>query len=227
MARNTTTAQGGGPTERARSARSASAPKTSAPGAAAEVEAEPGCDADLAESAEAPASRPQRAASTPTNWRPRFLAHLGETSNVTAAALHARVSPAIVYKHRRTDPDFRAAWFAALAEGYDNLEMELLQHLRAVETGGEEGGAAPPAKKRAFDTATAFRCLAAHRDSVRQEKGRRALDHEVATIASINEKIDRLRLNAKAADKAIVAARRTNRERTRAAPEGGEDGGQG
>ncbi|WP_133366658.1 hypothetical protein [Qipengyuania sediminis] len=143
----------------------------------------------------------------PTNWRARFLAHLGETSNVTAAARHAKVPLHVVYKHRRTDPAFRGAWFAALAEGYDNLEMELLQHLRGKEEEGEAPGAS--AAKRKFDTATAFRCLTAHRESVAREKGRRTLADEVATIAAINEKIDRLRLNAKASDQAVRKARKT------------------
>lgn len=73
------------------------------------------------------------------NWQAKFLARLGETSNVTAAAEAGRVSLSHVYKQRRTDAQFARAWFDALAEGYDNLEMELLQHLRAGK--GEEAGA--------------------------------------------------------------------------------------
>jgi hypothetical protein len=162
-----------------------------------------------------PGAKP--APSIPTNWRKRFLAHLGETSNIAAAARHARVPVRIVYKHRRADPVFRAKWFEALAEGYDNLEMELLQHLRAIES--ED---APPPPRGKFDTATAFRCLAAHRESVLREKGRRSLAEEVATIESINAKIDRLRLNERAADKAIRAARESNRARTAGAAADGE-----
>jgi hypothetical protein len=154
---------------------------------------------------------------TPRNWQKIFLAHLGETSNVTAAAEAAAISLSRVYAMRRTDPGFARAWFDALAEGYDNLEMELLQHLRAAGTGGGEEGDAP-AGRRKFDTATAFRCLAAHRDSVAREKGRRTLAQEVATISAINAKIDRLRLNAQASEKAIRAARRGNRARRRADP---------
>lgn len=143
------------------------------------------------------------------NWQAKFLARLGETSNVTAAAEAGRVSLSHVYKQRRTDAQFARAWFDALAEGYDNLEMELLQHLRAGK--GEEAGAS--SARARFDTATAFRCLAAHRESVAREKGRRTLAEEVATIESINAKIDRLRLNEKAATKAIAAARKSNRGR--------------
>lgn len=135
----------------------------------------------------------------------RFLAELVESSNVAAAAAAADMTTSQVYRLRRTDPAFARRWFAALAEGYDNLEMELLAHLRS--------GDHPEAQKTKFDAATAFRCLAAHRESVAREKGRRGLEDEVETIASINAKIDRLRLNAKASDKAVREARKAARAR--------------
>lgn len=138
----------------------------------------------------------------------RFLTVLGETSNVSHAAAVADVPVGRVYKLRRQDPAFARRWYAALAEGYDNLEMELLGRLRA----GEGGETAKDAKK--FDTAAALRCLAAHRDSVAREKGRRALAEEVATIASLNDKIDKLRLNAEAGAKAIAAARKEKARRS-------------
>lgn len=105
---------------------------------------------------------------------------------------------------RRTDPDFAARWYAALAEGYDNLEMELLARLRdgRLEEPDTEG------KPRKFDFATALRCLTAHRDNVAREKGRRTLAEEAATIETINAKIDALRARAKegaAAERRIKA----------------------
>lgn len=129
----------------------------------------------------------------------RFLDELAATSNVAAAAAVADVTLSKIYKLRRTDPDFARRWYEALAEGYDNLEMELLAHLRS---GGE------PAKTK-FDTAAALRCLTAHRESVAREKGRRTLADEAATIASINAKIDAMRERAKESDAAIRAARKT------------------
>jgi hypothetical protein len=133
----------------------------------------------------------------------RFLDELAETSNVAAAAAGADLPVSKVYRLRRTDPDFARRWYAALAEGYDNLEMELLAHLRSGE-GADSGSAA----KRKFDTATALRCLTAHRESVAREKGRRTLADEVATIAAINAKIDSLRARAKEGEKAVRAARK-------------------
>jgi hypothetical protein len=146
----------------------------------------------------------------PKNWRDKFLAALAETSNISAAADIADISLGWVYKTRREDPDFKARWYAALAEGYDNLEMELLAHLR----GSEAGGAGEASRK--FDTGTALRCLTAHRESVAREKGRRTLADEAATIASINTKIDAMRERAKESDAAIRAARKAIANRTRA-----------
>ena len=136
-----------------------------------------------------------------------FLTRLAETSNVSAAADEAELTTATVYAKRRTDPDFARRWYAALAEGYDNLEMELLAHLRS----GGEAGESPKAR---FDTAAALRSLTAHRESVAREKGRRTLADEAATIASINAKIDAMRQRARDSDAAIRAARKAIADRT-------------
>jgi hypothetical protein len=136
----------------------------------------------------------------------RFLDELAESSNVAAAAV-ADIPVGTVYRLRRTDPDFARRWYAALAEGYDNLEMELLAHLRS--------GESPEGPKRKFDVATALRCLTAHRESVAREKGRRTLADEVATIEAINAKIDALRARAKEGDKAVRAARKATAKRAK------------
>ena len=130
----------------------------------------------------------------------RFLEALADSSNVRAAAALAGIDPRKIYRLRRDDPDFARRWYAALAEGYDNLEMELLEHLRS---GGEAGEAAG----RKFDTAIALRCLTAHRESVAREKGRRSLADEVTTIAALNAKIDALRERAEENEQVIRAAR--------------------
>jgi hypothetical protein len=58
--------------------------------------------------------------------RQLFLDELSESANVRAAARAADVSPSCVYRERRASEGFRAAWSAALAEGYARLETELL-----------------------------------------------------------------------------------------------------
>jgi hypothetical protein len=140
----------------------------------------------------------------------RFLAELAATSNVAAAAAAAELAVGNVYRLRRTDPAFAKRWYAALAEGYDNLEMELLLHLRS----GDATEALGDGPKRKFDVATALRCLTAHRESVAREKGRRTLADEVATIAAINQKIDAMRARAKESDAAIHRARKITAQRT-------------
>lgn len=115
----------------------------------------------------------------PQRWRKDFLAKLAETSNVSRACEHAGVGPRSVYDLRRRDPGFAEKWAAALCEGYDNLELEMLHHLRSGES--TASGASR------FNFAAAVRMLLAHRDAVAREKGRRT---EVGA-AEIRESIDR------------------------------------
>ena len=139
------------------------------------------------------------------NWQAIFLNELAETSNVKAACNVASVSQSLVYKTRRENADFARQWYAALAEGYDNLEMELLSRLREGRLEDvDEGG-----NKRKFDIGTAFRCLIAHRETVAKEKGRATLDDEVATMKSINAKIDEIRRREERA--AQLAAKRVSK----------------
>ena len=139
------------------------------------------------------------------NWQVIFLNELAETSNVKAACNAAAVSQSLVYKTRREDADFARRWYAALAEGYDNLEMEMLLRLREgrLEDVDKEGN------RRKFDIGTAFRCLVAHRDTVAREKGRATLADEVTTMKSINAKIDEIRRREERA--AELAAKRAAR----------------
>ncbi|MCA0910317.1 hypothetical protein [Qipengyuania gaetbuli] len=139
------------------------------------------------------------------NWERIFINALAETSNVKAACELAGVSQSLVYKTRREKAEFARQWYAALAEGYDNLEMELLSRLREgrLEDIDKDGN------KRKFDIGTAFRCLIAHRDTVAKEKGRATLDDELATMKSINAKIDEIRRREEAA--AALEAKRARK----------------
>jgi len=148
--------------------------------------------------------KPGRRYGAPRNWRDVFIAALAETSNVTAAARLADINLSHVYKTRREDPAFALRWFAALSEGYDNLEMELLYRLRSGKL--EETDA--DGTKRKFDIGTAFRCLFAHREAVIREKGRRMMADESATIASINAKIDAMRAREKEAERLLAGTPR-------------------
>lgn len=122
------------------------------------------------------------------DWRTTFLDTLSRTSNVSAAARAARVDPGMVYRTRRSDPQFARDWFQALCDGYDMLELDLLRRLRMGDLDN------PAAKRRRkFDNATAFRLLAAHRDTVGQMRAAQEQVAEEDIIASINAKLDLMR----------------------------------
>jgi hypothetical protein len=120
------------------------------------------------------------------HWRGLFLMVLAETSNVSAAAREAGVNPSRAYKVRREEPAFRQAWYAALLEGYEHLEMETLHRLRmGVEAGRED---------RKFDIANALRLLMMHRETVARERALHCEDDEEAVLAELNAKLDQMRL---------------------------------
>lgn len=123
-------------------------------------------------------------------WSKIFLAELAATSNVTASAKKAGIGTSAAYEARRSRPEFNRAWQQALCEGYDHLEMELLARLR----GGEVKPAAGAKRGvRAFDNATAFRLLAAHRDSAARQRAVRNQEDAEAIVQSINAKLEQMR----------------------------------
>lgn len=125
-------------------------------------------------------------------WRANFFDALVETSNVSASAARAGVPLSTVYKLRRRDAAFAARWREALHEGYDNLEMELLGHLR------------DPRPTRKMDAAAALRLLVAHRETVARERALREDDDEQAVLDSIDRFIEDMRQRRLAND-AILA----------------------
>ena len=60
-----------------------------------------------------------------------FFGELAEVCNVAAAARAAGFPDAkSAYTRKKRDPDFRAAWEEAVAEGYGRLELEMLERAR-------------------------------------------------------------------------------------------------
>ena len=116
-----------------------------------------------------------------THWRTYFLQHLAATSNVSASAKKAGISLSRAYKTRREHADFAAAWRAALYEGYEYLEMEVLACLRGYDP------------ERKLDIANAIRLLAAHRATVAEERARRGGRDEAAVFAALDRKLDAIR----------------------------------
>ena len=64
-------------------------------------------------------------------WQAQFLAYLGKTANVSAAARFAGQPRSAVDEYRKREAAFAAAWLQALEEAADRLEMEALR--RAVD----------------------------------------------------------------------------------------------
>ena len=123
-------------------------------------------------------------------WQAVFLAALANTSNVAAAARQAKVASSTVYELRRKDAEFNRRWQVALCEGYDNLEIELLQRLRTGEIKPLPGS---QKSVRSFDNATALRLLAAHRESTARERAYREHVSAADVRASIERKVEALR----------------------------------
>jgi hypothetical protein len=139
------------------------------------------------------AGRPARRQFSRTiQWKTAFLHALAETSNVTAAAARVNIPTRTVYKLRREDRDFAAKWLAALHEGYDNLEMEVLGHLR------------DPQPDRKMDVTAALRLLAAHRETVERHRALTEEEDEQAVLDSIDQFIEDMRQR-RAANTAILS----------------------
>lgn len=57
------------------------------------------------------------------SWRPKFLAALAESCNVTYSATVAGIDRHTAYDHRNKDEAFRALWDDAIEQGVDGLEL--------------------------------------------------------------------------------------------------------
>ena len=129
------------------------------------------------------------------HWRGQFLAILAETSNVSHAIKKTNTCSSRVYEARRKDADFRRKWHEALCEGYDQLEMDVLRRLREGDFKDKNDGK--------FDFANALRVLSAHRQTVSQQRARDSDLDEETVLASLNEKLDRIRNRERAVTKLL------------------------
>ena len=131
------------------------------------------------------------------DWCTPFLERLAETSNVTRAAEKAGVEPSTAYRLRRENDRFASDWHDALLEGYEHLEMEVLQRLR-------EG--ADQSDKHKFDNANALRLLSLHKQTIDKIRAQRSKRTEVDVLKEINRRIDRVRLREKRSSRGANAA---------------------
>ncbi len=101
--------------------------------------------------------------------RDAFILSLSETCNVSLSAERAGIALSTVYKMRRRDAAFAAAWQRALDDGYQRLEMGLVQAALAAVEGqrpdATDGGDRPIVEPMTMDQA--LRLLGRHEGSVR------------------------------------------------------------
>jgi transposase-like protein len=96
--------------------------------------------------------------------RKAFLIHLSETANVSASARKVDVGTSSIYAERRRLSDFRAAWTAALAEGYARLEADMLSDALTTASGNTKDATL---KARAQKDRLRLALLSMHRASVK------------------------------------------------------------
>lgn len=137
-----------------------------------------------------------------------FLDTLAATCNVSAAARAIGVQDvALVYKRRRRDAEFVAAWGDALALGYQMLETQLVGHALA---GGADADPLDGGACAAVNVELALKLLKEHRDRPGKPKGGRPPSYAAPedTNQAILAKLDQLE---KA--RALKAARGAGKER--------------
>jgi len=110
-------------------------------------------------------------ARSPRSWtvakQRKFLEALAESCNVKLAAKRAGLSTSRAYVRRAEDASFRAGWDRALATGYAQLEMLLLERaLHGVEKRviGRDG---TTTVMRIYSDRVALALLRMHRDNVK------------------------------------------------------------
>lgn len=106
----------------------------------------------------------------------RFLRELAKSCNVQRSADLTSVSIDTVYRHRRTDADFREQWARAIEIAYDELMLEMLRRARfgtekAIIYGGKQVGVFND-----LNDTMAIRLLSMHMANVAQHKIGKAVD---------------------------------------------------
>jgi hypothetical protein len=128
----------------------------------------------------------------------RFLKHLAETLNVTAAAKLAGVGRSTVYRLRKHDRTFAEAWLEAEAEAIDKLEAATYRYAtEGAEERTYDADGNLVSRRVREDPASAARLLAAHRPALYSERhrleigGRVDVEHQLASgpVISIDDVI--------------------------------------
>ena len=114
-----------------------------------------------------------------------FLEQLALCSNVAASERVALVPPGAAYRHRIRSADFRRNWETALKEGYDRLELAMLERAIngvTVETTTVSG---KTTKKIEYSEGMAMTLLKAHRASLAAITATRAAEASQVDILEV------------------------------------------
>lgn len=114
--------------------------------------------------------------------RALFLDVLRSTCNVSEGLRVVGMSDTSLYELRKRDPAFATAWQDALEHAYDRLEWMLLmrtsfgdERVETVRTGdGDEATVKGTKTITSYSSATAWKSLLAHRNSVERYRAQRA-----------------------------------------------------
>lgn len=128
-------------------------------------------------------SKPRKRVSP--RWRDRFIEELAQSSNVSRSADLAGITTSVAYRARTNEPEFARRWLAALWEGYEHLELEVLRRLRE---GDQQAGDASK-----YDFANAIRLLNAHRDNASKAQAEQRNVSAAEIRASIDRKVEEIR----------------------------------
>jgi len=130
-----------------------------------------------------------------------FLASLAETCNVKLSAKRAGVSHNCVYERRNRNATFRVSWDAALAMGYAQLELMMLERaLHGVEKVVTRRDGTTEVMRK-YNDRTALALLRMHRENaaitnetVDDGEWQEARDRIVARLARIRERDEGLEI---------------------------------
>jgi hypothetical protein len=139
-----------------------------------------------------PGARPQLRKRARRDWTKakaeRFLGVLAETCNVSEACRRGKVSMTVVYRHRKKDAWFRAAWIEAIDQAYQRLEMVLLdrafngtERITTRKDGSEE-------RMREYPNHLGLMLLRMHRDTMLEANN---TEFEPDDIEEIRERLVR------------------------------------
>ena len=143
------------------------------------------------------AARPQLKKKAKRDWSQlkaaRFLGVLAETCNVSEACRRSKVPMTVVYRRRKMDSGFRAAWYEALGVAYSRLELMLLERafngtekIVRRKDGTEE-------RMREYSNQLGLQLLKMHRDTVLDENDELPPDDVTEIRARIVRKLQRMK----------------------------------